>query len=237
MTSSWHPLPGVELRTAPAELVLWGREPARLRDWLSAPEQGRYDAFSDEAAARDFLAARLLARILLSEVGRLPEDEVSLVQTCPRCGADGHGPPRPVGIPLHVSWSHSSGYVAAAVSTQRRVGVDVERAGRTSPTPSFLATAFPSVEADQVLHAADPSAELLRLWTLKESVVKLGGDLTSMTRRTLAELALEVGASHWWSGEDGSFVVAVATAGLLSCCDPPGASQARATPGPSRSCR
>ena len=54
--------------------------------------------------------------------------------------------------------------------------------------------------------------ELLRLWTLKESVVKLGGDLTSMTRLTLAELALEVGASDWWSGGDEAFVVAVATA-------------------------
>jgi phosphopantetheinyl transferase len=135
-----------------------------------------------------------------------------LRQTCPRCGAEGHGPPRVVDLPVSVSWSHSSGQVAVAASSSHRVGLDVEVVGRIALTPELLQTALAPAEVDHVTAAADPQGEFLRLWTQKEALVKLGSDLDAMVALPLADLAARVGALEWRSASVGPVVLGIAVA-------------------------
>lgn len=93
---------------------------------LSAAETHRRRRLRRPADRDDFLAARVLARRLLSYLidGRDPAEWV-LTQRCDRCGGQ-HGRPRLAGFDsVGVSWAHAGGIVAAAASSGP-VGVDVE---------------------------------------------------------------------------------------------------------------
>ena len=205
-------LPDVEVRVARSEDVLRGRSVTGLRARLSAPERARLDAFHRQESARDFLAARVLARRVAAAAAGVAEAEVILGQMCPRCSAPGHGRPHVEGHDIGLSWSHSGGHVAAAVSTRRHVGVDVEPRDRTTATAGFADSAFPETEVVRIRASEDPRGDSLRLWTVKEAVVKLGAGLSTMVSVPLEELAAEVGAEAWWSGESGDCFVGVAVA-------------------------
>lgn len=130
-----------------------------------------------------FAQARRLALALAHDDlqhGRGPSwaGTLALVQSCPDCGGGDHGAPALVApspgadarrrIPLHVSWAHSTGHVAAAVSVLP-CGVDVETAG--GPTPEFVLTAEEIARWD----ARGRPAALFRWWfTVKETAVKCG---------------------------------------------------------------
>lgn len=189
-------------------------------------ERHRLDALRTELAASDFLAARYLARLLVAEVADTAAADVTLVQLCPSCGKRGHGAPRAVAHSVHVSWSHSGGYVAAAVSQRRRVGVDIEPHGRIRLTPSLVNTAFPEAESGHVLGAVDPDHEFLRLWTVKEAMMKLGSVklipfLPSMVSTTVNELASKLDVGAWWCGGTDESVIALAVADGPSITLPP----------------
>ena len=203
-------LAGVEVRVSRSDDVLRGRSLTSLRDELSAPEQARFDAFHKQESAHGFLAARVLARRVAAAAAGVPEAEVVLGQVCMRCSAPGHGPPHVEGHDIGLSWSHSGGYVAAAASARGQVGVDVEPRDRTTATPGLADSAFPELEAARIRESEDPRGEFLRLWTVKEAMVKLGAGLSTMVSVPLEELATQVGADTWWSGESGDCVVGVA---------------------------
>lgn len=128
-----------------------------------------------------FAQARRLALALAHDElhhGRGPNGAgtMELVQSCPDCGGEDHGAPALVApaagangrIPLHVSWAHSTGHVAAAVSVLP-CGVDVETAG--GPTPEFVLTTEEIARWD----ARGRPAALFRWWfTVKEAAVKCG---------------------------------------------------------------
>lgn len=80
---------------------------------------------------------------------------------------------RPDGAPyipdsdVHISISHSRRWAAVALSTGRRVGVDIEE-----PRPGQLERVAPRIMTPAELDAYE--GRLLEAWTLKEAMYKLG---------------------------------------------------------------
>lgn len=144
-------------------------------------------------------AAHQSAHVLVREVaGALVGREAStleLVQTCPDCGASGHGRPSVLGLPeLAVSLSHTVTLVegrapritvAAAAVLGRpggRIGVDVEHFGAAVPASALSAT-----ERQLVATGTDP----VRFWVAKEAAVKAGlGALGHVGRWSVAQASL-----------------------------------------------
>lgn len=124
---------------------------------LSQSEGARVEALSRPEQRRDFIAARLLTRLLLAhwhhpDAHLASIAEIVLEQSCARCGGP-HGRPADV-FGLAVSWAHAGGFVAAAVGPGS-VGVDIE------PLPS------PRVDGSA-------GATALRAWVRGEAIIKWG---------------------------------------------------------------
>lgn len=129
---------------------------------LSESEMARAKALTHPDSRSDFVAARLLTRLLLRlwhspGAGLASIADIVLAQSCARCGGP-HGRPADV-FGLGVSWAHAGGFVAAAVGPGR-VGVDVEpaRADRRADRPA----------------EGHGDATSLRAWVRAEAIVKWG---------------------------------------------------------------
>ncbi len=84
----------------------------------------------------------------------------------------------PLAGPLAVSITHTAGLVVAAASDRAdRIGIDVERLGRTTRPLAIARRHFTFAEAAALgaLPAADRKKPFLRLWTLKEAWGKAAG--------------------------------------------------------------
>lgn len=82
------------------------------------------------------------------------------------------GKPFLVGQPVHISVSHTKGFVCCAVSDSP-VGVDCEHYRK--PSESAMRRVCTPRELEDIRRAADPSARFLMYWTLKESISKKRG--------------------------------------------------------------
>ena len=92
----------------------------------------------------------------------------------PRLEHDGKGAPYLPDYPgLSVSISHCRTAVAVAVSTEGRVGVDVECRRRIGD--GLMERVCTGEELDAVRAAEDPTMAFLQLWTRKEAVLKMRG--------------------------------------------------------------
>ncbi|MCW2813500.1 MAG: hypothetical protein JWN84_955 [Nocardioides sp.] len=141
---------------------------------LSPAEQDRAAALTREADRADFVAARLLARVLVARhVGTDPA-QVRFAQTCAQCGGP-HGRPQVVGHDVHVGWAHSAGVVAATVDDVR-CAVDVQSVAalRGGELPLGVLT---TAERTWLDGQPDRPRSFAGLWIRKELLVKLG-DLT-----------------------------------------------------------
>jgi phosphopantetheinyl transferase (holo-ACP synthase) len=78
------------------------------------------------------------------------------------------------GVERHVSISHTSSLVAAAVSAIGPIGIDVERRDRVRDFARLAAAAFGSIEAATV--AAEGAAAFYRIWSVREAMSKATGD-------------------------------------------------------------
>ncbi len=184
--------------------------PAAL-NLLTDVERERAARFRHEAHRRDFVAAHLLARRCAARATGVPEDRLTLLQYCDRCGP-GHGRPYLAEIPkLGISLSHSRGYVCAAVGPGR-VGVDAEHVPDGPLDESLAARALAPAERPLV-----PDNEaLIRLWVRKEALIKRGElTLDGLHTADLSALPLGGGAAgdgphrlewegrhllEWWAG-------------------------------------
>ncbi|WP_150626037.1 4'-phosphopantetheinyl transferase family protein [Pandoraea captiosa] len=188
----------------------------RFRGWathLSPEERQRADAYSRPSDREDYVAAHILARVAAARVtGSADTPGASartyvLVQRCERCGG-AHGRPRlPAHPGLHVSLSHTRGVVAATCAISP-VGIDVEHWDAALATDAELPGlnerermrlgAFASVAHTH--HAPSPRAlAWLRLWTRKESLIKLGGlTLADMTGIDLSRLPMSEAPLRAW---------------------------------------
>lgn len=89
------------------------------------------------------------------------------------------GPVLPASPGVWASVSHSDDAVAVAVSTAGPVGVDVESLRRTADlVPAVQESVFTKAERAELhaLRVGGQSSLALRLWTLKEAVLKATGD-------------------------------------------------------------
>ena len=101
-----------------------------------------------------------------------------------------HGKPSIVGHPeLHFSLSHCK-EAAVCVLSRRPVGIDVESIGRYSePVARY---AMNDDELRQIQQAANPSLVFTRLWTMKESLLKLTGEgVNDRMKETLQDVKSE----------------------------------------------
>ncbi len=189
---------------------------ARFRGWsahLSPDERRRADAFSRPSDREDYVAAHILARVAAARITGRPDTPgpaartYVLVQRCEQCGG-AHGRPRlPAHPGLHVSLSHTRGAVAAACAILP-VGIDVEHWDEALAPDVDLPGlnererkrlgAFASVACTH--HAPSPRAlAWLRLWTRKESLIKVGGTtLDEMSGIDLSALPMSEAPLRAW---------------------------------------
>jgi 4'-phosphopantetheinyl transferase len=143
--------------------------PESLAVLLDDRDRDRRRQILREADQNRFLAAWVLARLVLGE--RLGQDPAALSfdRTCTHCGDRRHGKPavESAGPGLDFSLAHAAGLAVVAVS-DRAVGVDVEDATAAAQP---LAPALTDRERATCLSYAD----FARLWTRKEAVLKAVG--------------------------------------------------------------
>lgn len=163
------------------------RTPITVEAWESMDEVDRQRAFRIAATLdrKRFVTARYLLRRALSQV---LDEGISSFAFLP----DGNGKPLLLNGPartsegrLDFSISHSAHAVAAAVSTEGRVGLDLELFQNLDP--SEVAVAFSPSELEKIaaLNANERERFCIESWSAKEAAAKLLGcpdqlDITSL---------------------------------------------------------
>lgn len=131
-------------------------------------EQRRQQAlrFRHEQGQRLCVAAYLLLKRALREQEGILENPVFAYGP--------HGKPSIVGHPeLHFSLSHCK-EAAVCVLSRHPIGIDVESIGRYRETVAHYAMS--DAEVARIEQAEHPDVEFVRLWTMKESLLKLTGE-------------------------------------------------------------
>ena len=157
---------------------------ARCADVLDDSEVARAEAFLSPRDRQRFTVAHGALRIM---AGRELETPSAALTWIP----GPHGKPElaPPWSALHTSLSHSGDMIAAAISTDRPVGVDIQHLVPDLDTVGLSARFFPPDEASYVAAGRRASARADRfahLWVRKEAVVKAAGS------RVWANLKIEV---------------------------------------------
>jgi len=171
----------VSVAVAHMALGAWPED--ALVPYLAPSEQARFSSLSNTRRRHEYAGARVLAKYLflnrsrdaMTMVDVRPED-ITLFSTSTFREievARGDGPPQLIwrDAPqrnIHLSLAHGSGYVAAAISAQGPVGLDVMDIAVRAP--SFYRKQFSPREQAW----ANDDASYALLWALKESVVKTG---------------------------------------------------------------
>lgn len=145
----------------------------RCRGVLDDSERARAAGFVSPRDQQRFAIAHGALRIL---VGReLRTRAAALSWTPGRYGKPELAPPW---SGLHTSLSHSGDMIAAAISTDRPVGVDIQHLVPGLDAVGLSARFFPPDEAEYVAAGRDASARADRfahLWARREAVVKAAG--------------------------------------------------------------
>ncbi|MFT4286062.1 4'-phosphopantetheinyl transferase family protein [Nocardioides sp.] len=139
--------------------------------WLTEVERARHDRLRLPADRAAYLAAHVLVRAAAAELLGADPAELVLEQRCPDCERTDHGRPAIAGTGLHVSLSHTRGWVAAAAA-ERPVGIDVERIRPVSP--GVVARMLTESEQEWLWRQPDADRAFTRLWVRKEALVKAG---------------------------------------------------------------
>jgi 4'-phosphopantetheinyl transferase len=126
---------------------------------LDDPDKGRRRALAHLAQSR------ILAGYLELDPERIEYDQ----------GA--YGKPHLRDGRLQFNLSHSGAVATLAVSRELELGIDVQGPHRTATRPWFAQRICTARELEQLGSEPEP-AQLLRLWTRKEAVIKARGDLS-----------------------------------------------------------
>jgi 4'-phosphopantetheinyl transferase len=164
------------------EIPVWwlasdAAEPADLRRWLDmldAEERERAARFWVDLDRREYIAAHALLRVMLTHYIGQPVQEW-------RFSIGEYGKPMITslygGSDLDFNLAHTRGLVAAAITSQGRIGIDVERID-PAKSDTAIATDF-FAPAELALLRRSPPADwphwFFRLWTLKEAYIKALG--------------------------------------------------------------
>ncbi|GAA2513628.1 4'-phosphopantetheinyl transferase family protein [Streptomyces gobitricini] len=150
-----------------------------LLELLDDRERARHDAFVRASDRALYLTAHALARQLVAAQLGVRPTEVRYVQECRHCDRpEPHGKPRVAGADLELSWSHSGGRVAVALSLAGPVGVDIEEVAGEGKVADLSAAVLSAVERTELerLPAAERARGFIRYWARKEAVLKATGD-------------------------------------------------------------
>lgn len=140
---------------------------------LDESERARVDAYRNQRDRHVFTVAHGVLRTL---AGR----ELNVEPAALTWIAGNHGKPTlaPPWSGLHTSLSHSGDMIAAAITSHRPMGVDIQQLLPDQDMIGLSARFFPPEEAEYVAAAGDPGTRADRfahLWTRKEAVVKAMG--------------------------------------------------------------
>ncbi len=144
---------------------------------LSDAELCKVSRFRFARDRQSYFWAHVLARTMLAHFSGAAAEAISF-ESAP------FGKPfinRPEGArKLNFNLSHTAGFVACALSRNRRVGVDVERISNCKP--ELACEVFTRSEARNLAETAplQRASAFCRLWTLKEALVKALGCGLSM---------------------------------------------------------
>jgi 4'-phosphopantetheinyl transferase len=167
---------------APDEIPVWwlatdAAESDDLRRWLDmldAEERERAARFWVDLDRREYIAAHALLRAMLTHYTGRPALEW-------RFSTGEYGKPTIASVggggELDFNLAHTRGLVAAAVTSQGRVGIDVERIDPAKSDAAIAEDFF--APAELALLRQVPKADwpiwFFQLWTLKESYIKAIG--------------------------------------------------------------
>ena len=146
---------------------------ASCRDVLDDGERARAAAFGNPRDRQRFTVAHGALRFL---AGHELKARPAALAWLP--GSNGKPELAPPWSGLHTSLSHSGDMIAAAASTGRPVGVDIQYLVPGLDTAALSARFFPPAEAAYVASGRDASERgdrFARLWARKEAVVKAAG--------------------------------------------------------------
>ncbi|SNS85524.1 MULTISPECIES: 4'-phosphopantetheinyl transferase superfamily protein [unclassified Azospirillum] len=151
---------------------LGSRDLASLHQLLDAGEQDRAASFHFDADRHSYIAAHGLLRLFLGAwLGRSP------TQLAFNAGTWGKPALVRGGAPFSIS--HTRGMVAVAIAPQGEVGVDVEQlCPRREPELEIADRWFSTAEVAQIAAIeaeADKRERFMRIWNLKEAVIKATG--------------------------------------------------------------
>jgi 4'-phosphopantetheinyl transferase len=142
---------------------------------LDDVEQGRFEAYRQEADKRRFLTGRVLAKTVAAERLGIPLESVKFDATCEDCGKP-HGRPRIPGADLALSISHSGELIGLAATPSIPVGLDVETTTRRADDGLIEYALSPAETASLAgLPEEDRAAAFFVYWTRKEAVMKATG--------------------------------------------------------------
>jgi 4'-phosphopantetheinyl transferase len=165
---------------------------------LSPDEHARLARLPHESARCEYLVTRTLVRTVLSRYATVSPHEW-------RFATNRYGRPEVPGLDLSFNLTHSDGWIACAVDSESRVGIDLERVRDTGVELRLARRFFAERELAQVL--AMP-ALFWCFWVLKEAHTKaLGSGLNTPLRDFSFEIDL-----------DGRRVQLDAARGPWDCC-------------------
>lgn len=171
------------------------REPLEDMNYLSHDELEKYSSFNrPDIACRYKRGRTLLRQILAGYLGISPEDLQFDV------GCNGKPilvSPKIEGLDFNLS--HDADVIALAVVWDAEIGIDVSAINR-APAALRISRFFYSVAEQREINEADTEAPLLalKLWVLKESIVKaIGSHIWSGLSDT--SLSIAEGHIHWAS--------------------------------------
>jgi 4'-phosphopantetheinyl transferase len=140
---------------------------------LDDEERRRVEALRDARDRRRFVVAHGAARLIVAARLAAPAEQI-------RWERGPHGKPELAGewTGLHVNLSHSGDLCMLAVTSHRRVGIDVQQMLPRVDVTGLAERYFPAAEARFVAAARGRDGALrrfTRLWARKEACVKAGG--------------------------------------------------------------
>ncbi|MGW5720873.1 4'-phosphopantetheinyl transferase family protein [Amycolatopsis sp. NPDC003865] len=142
---------------------------------LDDVEQGRFEAYRQDADKRRFLTGRVLAKTVAAERLAIPVEAVKFDATCEDCGKQ-HGRPHVPGEDLTLSISHSGDLIGVAATPSVPVGLDVETATRKADDGLIEYALSPAETAHLTgLTDAEKANAFFVYWTRKEAVMKATG--------------------------------------------------------------
>lgn len=180
LLDAWSPAPacvpplGSDVDVWRIDVPRWRPRVPALRRLLAPDERARADRFRGEADAHRLIIGRGVLRLLIGEVLHLHPEQIAFTYSA-------SGKPSITGVEFNVA--HSGDVILIAMH-QHRIGVDVERVGRTVDVVAMGRACFTARERAVITQSSATQEAFYRLWTRKEAWLKaVGAGLSFPLRR------------------------------------------------------